>query len=193
MNEKCDLSAFKPQSIARSTWPLSRWNSREVPSLLHQFLEFNFANHIQHKPTATARPSYTADCCAYPNCDNKQVMKSNMTHLQLCENHNNELDSKLRNIWIPSAAMKNYNAIKAQGESDSDASHNEVYYQLLPQLDKWIEQIDDIIPTYYTGTDATASAVNAWLILQLRPMRQLLMLMKLAIFVYRMHLNQNPM
>jgi hypothetical protein len=174
------LVAFEPRSTSIVHKALG------VLSIAHQLYYFNFPELKQ--PVIS---KYNIEYCAHPTCGMQIQRQEN--HLQLCEQHDEELMWNIEHRWLPAAAKDIYNVIKKKvGESDSKEIHHRIYYQLLSQLNVWITQIDHIIPTDCTGTGVQTSSVDAWLVLQLRPMRQLLMLMKSAIFLYRMYLNPGP-
>ena len=169
------LVAFKSSSSS----PANEYS--EILSFVLQLLHFNFPK-LPIKVTST----YDITYCAHPNCDKR--VKGEEDHLQLCHVHGKQLLENIDRRWLSAESKHIYNDIKNAGERDSAGIHRRIYYQLLQQLDLWIRQIDHIIPSDYTGVET--SSIDTWLILQLRPVRLLLTLMKSAIFVYRMHLNQ---
>ncbi|CAF1533122.1 unnamed protein product [Adineta ricciae] len=153
--------------------------------------KFSFPDKVPPEKSAEDPLTYPTNACAYPNCGNTEGIENCITHLQLCERHEKELEHNIQYKWMPPKALKNYKKIETQRVENCEEYHYRIYYQLLPQLNKWIEQIDSIILTDCSGVGSEVSAIDAWLVLQLRPMRQLLMLMKSFIFIYRMYLNSD--
>ncbi|CAF0744185.1 unnamed protein product [Adineta steineri] len=192
MNEKGEQFQFKFESSRPSLLFSSRKTSHESSKFIQEFRKFTFPDKVLNNQITIYEPKHSFKYCAYPNCSSTNGIKDNITHLQLCENHEKELKNNLDSQWIPPQALEIYNIIKAQGEKDCEENHHRIYYQLLPQLNKWIEEIDNMIPTDCSGTGSHVSATDAWLVLQLRPIRQLIMLMKSFIFIYRMYLNPHP-
>ncbi|CAF0787770.1 unnamed protein product [Adineta steineri] len=211
MNEKGEQFQFKFESSRLGSLFSSQKTLHESSEFLQEFRKFTFPTEILNNQITTYEPEHSVKHCAYPNCGSTHGIKDNISHLQLCEdhetklkkyldqqwiqlceNHEKELKNNLDSQWIPPQALEIYKKIKAQGEKDCKKNHYRIYYQLLPQLNEWIEQIDNIIPIDCSGIGSEVSAIDSWLVLQLRPIRQLLMLMKSFIFIYRMYLNPHP-
>lgn len=189
ISENGDLLPFERKQRSGQNVPLLRQSRSEPVTFVRQLQMSMLPIDMQDSFEERGNSSYQIKCCAHPGCSNKNGIRTDIDHLQLCVEHDSEFKSKLYE-WIPPTAKENYEIIKSQAEKDPTGTHNRVYYQFLPQVDRWIKQIDDFIPANINGTEPDTRAVDAWLILQLRPVRQLLMLMKAAIFIYRMHLNQ---
>lgn len=172
------LVVFEPRSNSKNLQDiLTRSFARQIYSFTFPKLEQqNFS-------------TYNVKFCAHPKCSNKLGKEED--HLQLCQIHHEKLMYDIEHRWLQERYEKIYSEIKYAGEQNSEKLHNRIYFQLLPQLNVWIKQIDCIIPIDCTGIGTQVPSGESWLVLQLRPVRQLLILMKSAIFLYRMHLNSN--
>ena len=174
-------------------------STRNPVSFAEQMMRFSSSGvnkyNKQWDERCTEHHWYAPFRCVRTGCHNNgQHRGLGGDHLQLCTTHAEAQTEELTRICVSAGVADCYHILCVRQQTSTEPFHINLYYHLYPQLDHWVALLDAILPINVTGypQDGPVSPLQAHLLLQLRPLRQLLLALKATIAAYRMHLNPHP-